>query len=196
MRAARSVLPSRPRLGLGLGLLALGSAIPWSACKREPAQTPVLDARPDARAPEPAAAAPVPEAPRAPAVRTTESAAIPEGEITTVEFSGAVSLPAGPPPKEPLMLYVTEGDCLRDDARLIRRVPVTDNRTFLVNVLLTPGSQITLCAALMPQAGAAVTLYGQAEARFTVPKTDPTVYEEIGIRLTTGPPHVFPSTKR
>lgn len=191
MRAARSRLPSRALLGL----LALGSAAPWSACRREPAQTLVVDARPDAR-PDARAPEPAPEVRRAPAVRTTESAAIPEGEITTVEFSGAVSLPAGPPPKEPLMLYVTEGDCLRDDARLVRRVPVTDNRTFLVNVLLTPGSQVTLCAALMPQAGAAVTLYGQAETRFTVPKTDPAVYEEIGIRLTERPPHVFPAAKR
>lgn len=164
-----------------LGLLAWGALT--SACRREPAPVAVIDARSQAAPPAPPpAAAPVP------ASAATDSAE----EDAAVEISGEINLPPGPATRDRLFVYVTQGDCLSEAAPLLRRLPVSDNRTYFAAVIAPRGSSLSVCAAAEPASGKP-HLYGRAQQALTLAKTADQSFRDIDITLAESVPRRFPA---
>lgn len=168
----------------------LGAALP--ACKREPAPVLVIDAR---NPPAPPVASPpqVDAAVAAIAVAKAPPAAGSEDQDATVEISGAIALPPGPATKDHLFVYVTRGDCLNDSVPLLRRLPVSDNRTYYANVLAPRGSSLAVCAAAEPAGGKPPHLYGRARAALTLTNAVDQSFADIDITLAEDTPRRFPT---
>lgn len=184
------------------GLAALGLfslAISSGACRREPEAPPlVIDARPKAApptatappAPAPAvapAAAPAPTGTAAPALAAAE----PDGDAA-VEIMGAVQLPPGPLPRGKLVAMIAQGDCLEASAKILRRVPITDEGSFFTVVLVAPPASLTVCAAAEPGPGRPATVYGKSAKPLAVGPKAAQEFRDVGVVLAASPPHQFP----
>lgn len=185
---------------LGLASLALSSG----ACRREPEAPPlIIDAR--AKAPSAASVATAPPAAPAPAIAqaaapapaaTTaapaNTAAAEPGGDAAVEIMGAVQIPPGPPPRGKLVAMIAQGDCLDPSAKILRRVPITDEGSFFTVVLVPPASSLTVCAAAEAAPGRPATVYGKAEKPLPVGDKAAQEFRDVGVVLTAGPPRLFP----
>ena len=96
------------------------------------------------------------------------------------------------PPKS-LFVYVTKGDCLADGATLARRLPVTENGTFLVHLIAMPGDEFSVCAAAAPGADGTTRLYGKAATPVRVSAERDQSISDLKIDLRPSPPHRFPA---
>lgn len=197
------------RCGVAVALGLLAATLP--ACRREPAPASapaiVIDARdkpsPSVSGPKAADAAPADPALPGPGA-TAGSAAAPapaaptpaagsEAEDATVDISGEITLPPGPPTKDRLFVYITRGDCLNDSVPLLRRLPVSDNRTYFAAVLAPRGSSLSVCAAAEPGQGKPSHLYGRARAPVSLGKATDQSFTDINITLAEDSPRRFPS---
>ena len=183
----------------GLALLLGIAAATAPACRREPA-APVLvvDARDHAKTPDLQAAmfqaAVPPEVesavlPLLPVPVATANAGA-DPEYATVELSGAVEFPPGVQPKERLMVFIATRDCLNDASPLLRRLPISDNRTFFAAVMVPQGSTLSVCAAAEPAPGKPAHLYGQAAALSITKAADQTI-RDLKITLSENTPRSF-----
>lgn len=171
-----------------VALLALG------ACKREPSP-PVLvvDARPQATAPA------APTTPPAP-TRAPDLAAPPGPEVTAgsqpggdaaVEITGSIELPPGPTPAAPRVVLITVDDCLAPGAKVLRRVPVTDEDTFFAVIFAVPGSTLSVCAAAESAPGKPTAIYGKSSKPLVVGGAAAQEFRELSVVLLAGAPRVF-----
>ena len=171
------------------------TAVP--ACRREAvAPAVVVDARDSASAPDlQAVVSGAPEAavlPLLPVPVAAASAAGAEPEYATVEISGAIEFPPGVQPKERLMVFIAARDCLNDASPLLRRLPISDNRTFFAAVMVPQGSALSVCAAAEPAPGKPAHLYGQA-ALLRIQKAADQTFRELKITLGENSPRSFPT---
>lgn len=193
-----SLLMSRRGLAaLGLATLAISSG----ACRREPESPPlVIDARPKVPAAAPVATAPpapapavAPAAAPAPTTPTPEPAAAAEpGGDAAVEIMGAIQLPPGPTPRGKLVAMIAQGDCLEASAKILRRVPITDEGSFFTVVLVPPSSSLTVCAAAETAPGRAASVYGKADKPLAVGTKSAQEFRDVAVVLNAGPPRLFP----
>lgn len=178
-----------------LGLLGAGALS--SACRRESAPVVVIDARNQA-SPTPSPPAAAADLAATPAAGTAAAAAAPASadsaeEDAAVEISGEINLPPGPATKDRLFVYVAQGDCLNDAAPLLRRLPVSDNRTYFAAVIAPRGSSLSVCAAAEPAAGKPPHLYGRAREALTLAKTADQSFRDVDVTLAEGAPRRFPT---
>lgn len=171
------------------------------ACQREAAKAPiVLDARGTAPAGASAAAAAAPGRTGAPAVEPPREPFVDPLGAATVELSGAVVFPPGPAKPGRVFVFVSEGDCLDGSVTPLRRMPATADGAFLLHTLTTPGTELSVCAAVEEPAprgpGLASTFYGQAAARIRVTGTSDLVQHDVQIPLRAGPPRRFADAKK
>ncbi len=174
------------------------------ACQRDAGKAPiVVDARGQSSAANASAAGvsgpdavtkkPAVEPPRDPFVDPLGAA--------TVELSGAVVFPPGPPKAGRVFVFVSHGDCLDAAVTPLRRMPATEDGAFLLHTLATPGSELSVCAAV-EEAGSrgavplAATYYGQAASRIRVENTNDLVLHDIQIPLRVGPLRRFADGKK
>jgi hypothetical protein len=203
-------LRRRPRAARPLGLalvLALGSLV-QPACRREPARVLVIDARtptpaqPAAQAPAatqaPAplpAADPAPAAAPAPTEAPKPAAATPGGDAA-VEITGAIQLPPGASQRQRFVAMIALGDCLSEGAKLLRRVPITDDGTFFSVVFAAPGSTLTVCAAAEAAPGKPTALYGKVDKSLAIGPAGEQEFRDLSVVLAPSPTHTFgPSLK-
>lgn len=186
MRRSSSALPL---LLLTLSPLGLG-------CRQDQAQVHgqpiVVDARPQAAAAAPVAApAPPQQLPATPPSHPYD----PNDplSIPSIQISGEIALAAGVSPPKSLFVYVTKGDCLADGAALARRLPVTENGTFLVHLIAMPGDEFSVCAAAAPAADGTTSLYGKAATPVRVTVEREQSIHDLKIDLRPSPPHRFPA---
>jgi hypothetical protein len=174
-------------------------------CQREADKAPiVIDAR-GAGAPIAAAQAAVgptatgPSPPAAAVEPAREPFVDPLG-AATVELSGAVIFPPGPPKAGRVFVFAAIGDCLDPSTVPLRRMPATEDGAFMLHTLATPGSELSVCAAVEGGAargpGLSSTLYGQAQARIRIEKTADLVLHEVQIPLRAGAPRRFADAKK
>jgi hypothetical protein len=97
-------------------------------------------------------------------------------------------------------VFVSEGDCLDVAGTPLRRMPATADGAFLLHTLTSPGSELSVCAAVEETAprgpGLASTFYGQAAARIRVAGTSDLVLHDVQIPLRAGPPRRFAEPKK
>lgn len=190
-----------PRSPLRLWLSAVTVLL---ACQRDAGKVPiVVDARGQSSAAN-ASAAGV----SGPGSATAKPAAEPPREAfvdplgaATVELSGAVVFPPGPPKAGRVFVFVSHGDCLDSAVTPLRRMPSTEDGAFLLHTLATPGSQLSVCAAVeetssQGAAGLSATYYGQAASRIRVENTNDLVLHDIQIPLRVGPLRRFADGKK
>lgn len=179
-----------PALLLSAGLLL--------ACQREAGPAGKAPVVIDARVATPASVVAPPvaaEPPRAPFVDPLGAA--------TIELSGAVIFPPGPPPVGRVFVFVSIGDCLDAAVPPLRRMPVTEDGAFLLHALATPGNELSVCAALEggsmevagkgggKATGSPSVFYGQAANRIRIEQTTDLVLHDLQIPLRLGPPRRF-----
>lgn len=79
-------------------------------------------------------------------------------------------------------------------------MPATEDGAFMLHTLATPGSELSICAAVEGGGargpGLSSTLYGQAQARIRIEKTTDLVLHEVQIPLRVGPPRRFADAKK
>lgn len=185
MRRSSSALPL---LFLTLSLLGLG-------CRQDQAQQRpiVVDARPQAQA---AAAAPVaaPAPPQLPAPPPSHPYDPNDPlSIPSIQISGEIAIAPEVSPPKSLFVYVTKGDCLADGAVLARRLPVTENGTFLVHLIAMPGDEFSVCAAAAPGADGTTRLYGKGATPLRISAERDQSIHDLKIDLRPSPPHRFPA---
>lgn len=114
--------------------------------------------------------------------------------VPAIEVSGEVRLPPDTPPPSLLYVYATSGDCLSEQPRLLRRMPVTESGTFLLHLIAQPGSELSLCAAAAPAGDghAPVSLYGKYPTLVRVGMQREQEFRDVTIHIAPGPPHLFP----
>ncbi len=183
------------RRGVTFFLGLLGAGVLPSACRREPAPVIVIDARNQAAPtrPPPAAMADLAAASPPGTAAAAPASADSAEEDAAVEISGEINLPPGPATKDRLFVYVTQGDCLNDAVPLLRRLPVSDNRTYFAAVIAPRGSSLSVCAAAEPASGKPPHLYGRAREALTLAKTADQSFRDIDITLAESSPRRFPA---
>lgn len=115
--------------------------------------------------------------------------------VPIIEISGEIEMPPGSPPSGKLYVYLSRGDCLGESPQttLLRRMPITDNGTFLLHVLAEASSELSICAALEPRPGQASRLYGRATTPLHIGNATQQEIRDIKVALQVGPPHLFPA---
>jgi hypothetical protein len=138
----------------------------------------------------PAKAAVLPSPVAAPAVPTDPSDPL---TVPSIEISGEIQLPPGMGTLPAASyVYVCRNSCLDDPPQLLRRMPVSDSGTFLVEVVAEPGSQLSIWAAVDGPAGQPSHLYGQSGQLLRVGPQPLQDLRELNIGLIESPPHRFP----
>jgi hypothetical protein len=113
--------------------------------------------------------------------------------LAAVEISGAIELPPGASPKERLIVYITLRDCLNDASPLLRRLPVSDNRTFFAAVMAPLGRSLSVCAAAEPAPGKPAHLYGRASKSLPIQMQSDQAFGDIVVTLSENSPRSFPT---
>ena len=172
-----------------------------AACNREPESKPaVIDARPASAAPT--VAAPTVAAPAAAAVSEKPAAPAPVYEpgnpLTTpsLEISGEVAVAPEASPPQKIFIYLSSGDCLDSSAPLLRRMPVTENGTFLAHIVAEPNTDLTLCSAADFGPGRPSTLYGKYAKPIHVGPQREQELREVKVNLALAPAKQFPTPKK
>jgi len=158
-----------------------------SACRREapPPVAAVIDARP---ASVPDLSAPPQPAASGPAYDPADPLTLP-----SIEISGEVQYPAEAALPALTYVYASRGDCLDENAPLLRRMPVSENGSFLIHILAEPKTELSLCAAAAPDPAGLVRYYGQAPLRLRIGAQREQELRDIKIPLRAGPPRRFPT---
>jgi hypothetical protein len=158
------------------------------ACHREPAESKppvVIDARPATTVASPPDLRPAPQYdPQDPLT------------VPSLEISGEVQLPIDSAPPKQVFIYISSGDCLDQNAPLLRRTPVTESGTFLSHIVAQPGVELSLCAAGEFTPGSPTPLYGKLGKPIHVSAQREQEVRDVKISLTLGATRQFPAGKK
>lgn len=115
-----------------------------------------------------------------------------------VEIFGEAKLPKDAP-KGKLVVYVAQDDCMSEQAHTLGHIPAGGNGSFVIEVFPKWGTDVTLCAALEPDAGGAAEWYGKATnkdgqsgGKFHAEAIGEVTFTNVAIDLKKGPSHKFP----
>lgn len=161
-----------------------------AGCRREGTDKPipVIDARPPVVAPAKTVA---PDSKPAAVYDPSDPLSVP-----SLEISGEVQVaPEASPPKR-IFIYISSGDCLDENAPLLRRMPVTDTGAFLAHIVAQPGTELSICAAGEFVADGPSTLYGKYAKPFHVGPQREQELREVKINLAIAPSRKFPTPKK
>lgn len=183
-----------------LALLAFAVAV--FGCKEPPKDAPAAPAT-AAPAPSPApTTSAAPSAAVAAAASPSGSAAPSHSPHCEVEIFGKVTgIPKDLPKDSEVVVFVAQNDCLADDAQILGHTEVGSDGNLVIEVFPKWGTDVTICAAVVPGAGkpsgageanAPSTRYGKAKGTFHAEAEGEVTFNDVTVELKPGKPHVFP----
>lgn len=145
-------------------------------------------------APEPPAPppAPAPPTPTPAADADAGAAAATPPRRCEVEMFGKIELPAGERPPGLPMVYVSDGDCLADDAHILEWTRAADQGTFFVESFPFCGATLSLCASFEDPMHSPTMWYGKSKQTWKVEGEGEIYLKDVVVPLAKGPVHRFP----
>lgn len=98
------------------------------------------------------------------------------------------------PPSHQWVAYVTEGDCLAKEPRVLGRQVIASGPKFMTEVIAPWGSNLTLCVVAEDASGTPSRIYGKAKKKFHAEGTGEVVFHNIVVDVKSGPAHAFSAT--
>ena len=108
--------------------------------------------------------------------------------LCEVEVFGRVQ---GASPTTAATIFLSDGDCLAPGAHMLGASPAAKDGSFRVEVFAPWGSDVSICAAMIPADGKAATSYGKASGTFHAEQLGEVVFREVEIAMKTGAPKTF-----
>lgn len=174
-------------------LALVAFAVALFGCKEPPKDAPAA-ASSVAPASSPAAAAPASAAPSASVAAVPSASAAPShSPHCEVEVFGKVTnMPKNLPKGAEVVVFVAQNDCLADDAQILGHSEVGSDGNLVIEVFPKWGTDVTICAAVVPGEGKPSVSYGKAKGKFHAEAEGEVTFNDVTIDLAPGKPHVFP----